>query len=1051
MGWHSRVASRSSASNAGDTSSFSWLHLTDFHYGLKGQDCLWPTLREPFLESLGPLHERCGPWDAVLFTGDFVQSGETAQFEKMQAEVLDPLWEKLREFGSGDAVLLAVPGNHDLYRPNPLEDNAAIDALLDKDGFQRIETKFWEQPAGGYRRVINDAFAAYSQWWDKAPHRPDVIKAGALPGDFSATLECGGRRIGIVGLNTTFLQLAGGDYEGRLVWDARQLYAVCDGGVDTWSKQHDVCLLLTHQGPDWLTAEAQKQGESEIAPAGRFAVHLFGHQHETKLTYIRSGGSRNAVRLSQGCSVFGMEKFGNPPKTQRAHGYTAGRVELGETEAHLRLWPRIATNKTGPWRFIPDHDHAELDSNEGTPPEPVAARSRAAAPTKATTVVEPPAETTPPPLGVTAPHSTLPARRPFFGRTKELEKIAKYLLPEDRSWGVVLDGPGGVGKTALALEAAHRAPAEHFPLKLWFTAKDRELLPHGEQTLQDHRVDSFYALLNEMGWALGHDDIPKAVPEDRPNLVRHALANYRALLVLDNLETFSGEERRRVFELLNNLPTACRAIVTSRRRAYGSTAAHNLRLDKLERDAADELLAELGRRWEPVARLTQDERDRLYAETGGNPLLLTWTAGQLGRTTGRCRTVAEAITRLQEAHRLQKVNEKNDPLDFVFGDLAETFTPDETAVLAALVHFTQPAPIEWLLPLVELSSKAAETALDGLRDRALLIEDDQAATWLLPPLATRFLRRSHPEAVGVSGERLAAQAYALAVKNGYNKYTRFHVLEAAWPQLAAALPVLLAGDNRRLQTVCSALTNFLNFSGLWDDRVSLNSEAETRAERAGDFMSAGRRAYEAGFCHSLRGQATEVLACADRAATHWQTARADAYDYVLAIRLRGVGHRLAKNYPAAITAQREALELYRSQMPEDANVATLLHDLARVLLESGQLNEAETHVREALSLNSALFNSEGVAFCTGSLAELALDREQWPEAERLSRKALNLAEEIGRKELIASDCSRLAKALARQGRGAEGRCHAERAVAIFTELRSPHLTKAQAVLEECLA
>jgi predicted MPP superfamily phosphohydrolase len=186
------------------TSSFSWLHLTDFHYGLKGQDCLWPTLREPFLDSLAGLHERCGPWDAVLFTGDLVQSGETAQFETMQAEVLDPLWKRLGELGSGDAVLLAVPGNHDLYRPNPKEDNAAIDVLLEKDGFQRIEAKFWDQPAGGYRRVINDAFAAYSQWWNKAPYRPGDVKAGILPGDFSVTLQHGGRRIGIVGLNTTF-------------------------------------------------------------------------------------------------------------------------------------------------------------------------------------------------------------------------------------------------------------------------------------------------------------------------------------------------------------------------------------------------------------------------------------------------------------------------------------------------------------------------------------------------------------------------------------------------------------------------------------------------------------------------------------------------------------------------------------------------------------------------------------------------------------------------------------------------------------------------------
>ena len=99
------------------TNSFSWLHLTDLHFGLKGQDCLWPNLREPFFEDLADLHNRSGPWDAVLFTGDLVQLGTSAQFKEMQAKFLDPLWAKLDELGSGNASLLAIPGNHDLYRP----------------------------------------------------------------------------------------------------------------------------------------------------------------------------------------------------------------------------------------------------------------------------------------------------------------------------------------------------------------------------------------------------------------------------------------------------------------------------------------------------------------------------------------------------------------------------------------------------------------------------------------------------------------------------------------------------------------------------------------------------------------------------------------------------------------------------------------------------------------------------------------------------------------------------------------------------------------------
>ena len=410
------------------TDAFSWLHLTDFHYGLNGQDCLWPNLREPFLESLEALHDRCGPWQAVLFTGDLVQSGESAQFAKMQAEVLDPLWEKLTALGSGDAVFLAVPGNHDLYRPRPELpdfDDPAMETLLRPGGFDSVEAKFWQQPAGTYRRAVNDVFAAYTEWWEKVPRRPVDLRGGALPGDFSATIPCGGRRVGIVGLNTTFLQLAGGNYEGHLVWDARQLHALCDDGVDRWTKQHDVCLLLTHQGPNWLTPQARKHGEAEIAPAGRFAVHLFGHQHETSIRRINEGGSTRATRLWQGCSVFGMEKFGEPPQVVRSHGYAAGRIEFGAEQTVLRLWPRIATRNTGRWRFIPDHSNAELESDEGTAPDLISSPAPATSRPATRQAADAPRVIP----GAFVPHSTLPTRRPFFGRKPDLEKSPSIFCP----------------------------------------------------------------------------------------------------------------------------------------------------------------------------------------------------------------------------------------------------------------------------------------------------------------------------------------------------------------------------------------------------------------------------------------------------------------------------------------------------------------------------------------------------------------------------------------------------------------------------------------------
>lgn len=1019
--------------------SFSWLHLTDFHYGLDGQNSLWPNLRQPFLDDLAKLHELSGPWQAVLFTGDLVQQGKSEEFREMQREVLERLREQLTALGSGEAVLLAVPGNHDLYRPDPKEDNAAIDALLNKDGFSLISKKFWDNPAGAYRRVVNNAFAAYCEWWQGA--RPADLTTGLIPGDFACTLKCGERRIGIVGLNTAFLQLQGGDYQRKLVWDARQLQAVCDGAVDDWQKRHDLCLLLTHQGPDWLTDEARKHGASEIASAGRFALHLFGHNHEAAIQITSSGGNTDAIRQSCGCSVFGMESFGEPPKLARSHGYAAGRITFEQGQANLRFWPRIATNKPigNGWRFTSDSTHAVLQSDHGTAPILIPYY-----PLNPSAGTSPPAPQ-PSPASPHLPHSTLPTRRPFFGRESELEAVARFLQPDFKGWGVVLDGPGGIGKTALALEAAHRAPAQFYPLKLFITAKQSRMDADGRHRLQDQRVTDYFALLTEIGLALGRDDIQRAPQDQRAALVHHALAAQRVLLVLDNLESFTREERRRIYDLLEILPSGCRAIVTSRRR--DETAARTLRLDRLDINAARQLLAALGENCPAIAALTPDEQQRLYGETGGNPLLLTWTATQLGRAQGRCRTVDEAVQRLKEAHRLQKINENNDPLEFVFGDLLDTFTADETAMLAALAYFTEPAQLNWLLPLAELSETAALTALDDLRDRALLIEDEKNATWFLPPLAARFLRLRRVEAVNAAGRRLEGTAYALAVRLGGNDNAPYTELEAAWPSIQAALQLLIAGDNARLQEVCIALDQFLNYTGRWDLYLSLNLEAEAKALAAGDEVNAGWRAFQAGWVHYLQGEADAVLDCAGRCSRYWHSS--GARERAIAICLRGMGYRLQKDTPAAITAYQQVLELHRSLNPESKDVAGGLNDLAAVKKASGDLDGAEADYREALRIARKINNREIVAGIPGNLAELYLERKDWCAAERLATEAMTLAESVGRLELIASNHYRLAEALLHQQRANEALPHARAAVEIFTRLRHHGLAEAEATLAAC--
>lgn len=72
--------------------------------------------------------------------------------------------------------------------------------------------------------------------------------------------------------------------------------------------------------------------------------------------------------------------------------------------------------------------------------------------------------------------------------------------------------------------------------------------------------------------------------------------------------------------------------------------------------------------------------------------------------------------------------------------------------------------MKWIADIAGLAERQAQTALEDLADRVLLVSDAAAEAFLLPPLAATFLRAKRPEAVAQTGDRLADRAYALAWK-----------------------------------------------------------------------------------------------------------------------------------------------------------------------------------------------------------------------------------------------------------------------------------------------
>jgi hypothetical protein len=342
--------------------------------GAGGTEHLWPDVQDAVIGDLEQLTKQLGGIDIVFFTGDLVQRGdpaEFARFEAMRKRILETL-----TVGDRPPVFLTVPGNHDLARP----ETAGVDGLAKLVVVDsQVREEFWADPESILRGAVNKAFAAWSDWADGLPpdDRVEWSNDAMLPGDFVATVTLGDRRLGVVGLNTTFLQLAAGDKQRKLSIDVRQVQKCWPGGSGkSWAEQHDATVLLTHHPPEWLDEEGLRSLRSQIAPPGRFTVHLFGHQHEERdLVTMVPGGEPRCELL--GRSLFGLETFGDGEK--RLHGFSAAELQLRPTGPQLRLWPRAGTEQEGGGWDVTPHQTLGLEQDGGTSPQTVVGGWRAPA------------------------------------------------------------------------------------------------------------------------------------------------------------------------------------------------------------------------------------------------------------------------------------------------------------------------------------------------------------------------------------------------------------------------------------------------------------------------------------------------------------------------------------------------------------------------------------------------------------------------------------------------------------------------------------------------
>lgn len=294
----------------------------------------------------------------------------------------------------------------------------------------------------------------------------------------------------------------------------------------------------------------------------------------------------------------------------------------------------------------------------------------------------------------------------LIGRPRETGELQKYLL-NPRINTVAIVAPGGVGKTALALDVLSRACktpefAQHFQAIAFATLKLEKLTTAGITKL--NAPDSIQALEAQLS-----ESLPSLFGEEPFNSfleMKQRLADSSLLLFIDNLETLLLDDPSDFNDFQINLPPKWRLLLTSRVPINSATC---LVLPPLTEASAKHLTRVYSTRRGASGVFSDEVVERVIARTRCNPLAvrLVVDAYILGSTLDDSIDCAA-----------------KDVLSFSYRILLDTLSQDSCAVLECLVL----QDLQTRMELAENINCSIDVVANGLAElsRTSLIVRDQS-------------------------------------------------------------------------------------------------------------------------------------------------------------------------------------------------------------------------------------------------------------------------------------------------------------------------------------